>query len=384
VLFNRDRLRTDDRVIGFVRFDYFYQGSWHPSSFTYPTHTFRTWERIFDVQSRDKKAVKPVYHYAVTASGPMETVQYSDGVILYRASPGTSWPIHQNFDALYSLVSPYSNTVLYQDTVNAAFAEFANQVPEVISIANFLFELRDVKSLIPRIESSLAKTARSGLLNYSFGWKPLVSDLKSLGRVVDTVMKRIQFLRDTSGRVVRLGFERDLSGLLSLPYWIDASTPYTSQYTRYNVEDYRATFRAGGNLFHRLQGLDDDLTVFRAFSQALGLNNPTKILWNALPYSFVIDWFARIGGLLDRLAIQPYEGVWRTTNVTSSLRDRYIIGTYQNYFPQHQSMTKVGEYRIDRYERSLGLPVNAATSLNSLNPTQQLLAGALLSQRLHR
>jgi hypothetical protein len=36
---------------------------------------------------------------------------------------------------------------------------------------------------------------------------------------------------------------------------------------------------------------------------ALGLNNPAGVLWEKLPYSFVIDWFLPVGNYLEALGL---------------------------------------------------------------------------------
>jgi hypothetical protein len=39
--------------------------------------------------------------------------------------------------------------------------------------------------------------------------------------------------------------------------------------------------------------------------EASGLDNPIGVLWNAIPYSFVVDWFVNIGDWAESLIHEP-------------------------------------------------------------------------------
>ena len=54
-----------------------------------------------------------------------------------------------------------------------------------------------------------------------------------------------------------------------------------------------------------------------SFGRSLGLTDPASVLWEILPYSFVIDWFLPIGTYLENL------------NVIPSLKGRFLTTTYQ-------------------------------------------------------
>lgn len=50
-------------------------------------------------------------------------------------------------------------------------------------------------------------------------------------------------------------------------------------------------------------------------ARSLGLYDPVGILWEVLPYSFVIDWFIPISTYLDNLSIFPFvSGLWIKSN----------------------------------------------------------------------
>jgi hypothetical protein len=288
-----------------------------------------------------------------------------------------------------------SSTVLGNFAVEA-FNAFHTQVPVEVSIANFFWELRELKDLIPKISRSLTKSLSGGFLAFEFGWKPLLGDLEKLANLTNSVHKRLQYLRESYGKFTRLGFSRDVSAdmptLSEASHYLAAGQLYSvqpnadAQQWRYITVplNRKVVMRAGGYLYHELQDLDESIKVVGTFLAALGLNNPLQILWQALPYSFVIDWFTQFSTLLDRLAIQPFEGRWEVSDVTTSMKSVVNLRVDQYCMPVSLNVRRVGLAYIQtvRYFRWVGLPVPAVSIIDTgLDPKQQLLAAALLRQR---
>lgn len=388
--YSRVRTRSDRRTNSTIK--YWLNRSSPPGLFLLTQNwagELFSYEYIFhDVVGDKRRTNHPAQNLKFSATVPMVVQPYIDVTSPEDtySSYGESFQISHSMAALSNLLFEYTPLggpvhASYQNAVNEAFVSFSTEVPEIVSIANFIYELREIRSLIPKISKSLIKTTSGGLLNLEFGWKPLISDLKKLGSIMSEVEKRIAFLIRYNGERRRLGFTKEIPYPGTLPvssmYYVYPNFPI-----RYKLVDYRALFRAGGFVFQSLDGLNSELSQIRAFSAALGLNNPTKIIWNALPYSFVVDWFANVGGQLDRLAIQPYEGKYELSNMTCSLTQSYYVEVWQEYHLARNLPRQVGTIRIDVYNRSVGLPVGATVSLLSPNQKQQLLGSALLIQRL--
>jgi len=59
-----------------------------------------------------------------------------------------------------------------------------------------------------------------------------------------------------------------------------------------------------------------ELTEQLPASRSLGLSDPLSVIWEIIPYSFVVDWFIPIGTYLDTLSILPQlNGRWMRTEV---------------------------------------------------------------------
>jgi len=271
-----------------------------------------------------------------------------------------------------------------------AFNEFSSQIPTDVSIANFLYELKDLKGIIPNLRDGLAKGLNNGYLSWNFGIKPMLSDIGKLRNVVENVQKRLDWLRRNYGKPVKINFARNNiwqhPNLNEFPDIADVATLFLPPGQWSVLESYRADFKASGILTQRLIGLDDSLAVLKSLAAALGLNNPTAIVWEAIPYSFVVDWFFRLDDWIDQLAISPFKGTWDINGVTHSIKIQAKVGLWyrgnQPFAPAQQNpWVKLYTVDVTGYQRMLGLPVKRS-ALSALTPDQQKLLGSLIIQRI--
>jgi len=288
----------------------------------------------------------------------------------------------QKFDVSPSDVNnllPVVPDSLWEDLCLECFNEFATQIPTEVSIANFTWELRELGQLIPKFMDSLSKSIAGGYLTYSFGWKPFVSDCVALANLFTTVNAKIQHLINTWGKRTRLGFYRKdvINDVILIPQWIPVGGPDHLL----ALVGHRAEFRGTGRLFHQLKGLKTMYGDIRAFISALGLNNPVKAFWDAIPFSFVAGWFTRVGRHLTTLAINPYKGEWNVHDLSFSLTERIVLfgqvgGAPGSSIPYG---TDAGRVEVKRYTRLDGFPIGVNSfNLFDLNPSQQTLLGALI------
>jgi hypothetical protein len=245
--------------------------------------------------------------------------------------------------------------------------------------------------LLPKIEDSLAKTVAGGYLNYQFGWKPFIGDLIALRDLSKNVRARLKWLRDTFGKPLRLGCSMDLT--LEGPAEVEVAPfgygGFSDQIVARRTE-FRGIARAGCWFEHHLQdlaGLDGEI---RAFVGALGLTNPAGVVWEAIPYSFVADWFTSVGSRTKEVSFNPFPGEWKTWHHNHSFTTEVAFDLFQRcpspYAPYPLSVgseVRIGSGRIKRYERNVGMPVPASVlTSTSLDTRQQLLAAALLGARM--
>jgi hypothetical protein len=306
------------------------------------------------------------------------------------------------------------------------------QVPTIVSLANFLYELKDLKSSIEHYQKAVTRRgvlkigkkkaviseglkltdipgwANATFLDVNFNVLPMCSDLLKLTQVWGRVAARLDFLRHNRGKPVRQSFintdlwsenpyvgqvlRTDYHQMPALPsdhigYYMGANNPknhstYGDGNTQLYCDAFGAQFSAVWTLVQDVEGLDDAWAMLRGLIAGLGFNNPAKIVWNAIPFSFILDWMLPFGSVLDRLAVQPFYGRWDVYDVTNSVKEVYYIQERRNY---NQGLDGVKTLKnpiyVQRYRRDLGLDLDL-TSLDftDLTKQQQSLVGSLAAQ----
>jgi hypothetical protein len=150
---------------------------------------------------------------------------------------------------------------------------------------------------------ALRGIARLNLL-YQFTIRPTISDLAA-------VFERLQNLEGTITKLIQQAsviqtrhYKCPLVNLITLPAdtvrqtsppFADAPGHITTEETRWEMRPtYHATMRFTYNA-ERLAGL---IGTLRAQLAAFGISEILPTIWEAIPYSFVVDWFFNIGRIL--------------------------------------------------------------------------------------
>jgi len=356
-------------------------------TFTAPSPTWPTYYRFLSDVIGNPAGVNPAYQVVMNSTVSRVSNFFNvDGASISQLD---SYPVLLDPSLMHTngmIVTP--SAAQFSSWAIDAFNAFHDQIPREFSVGNFLYELRDIKGMIPKIESSISRTASSNFLAFEFGVKPFVGDVSKMLTLMVTVQKRLQYLRETAGKETSLYFSRKVEEptgptTFNLPQLQDFdSSGQGGALWKFRRVGYKGTFSASAKLLQNLEGLSDMSSSIKAYASALGLNNPLAIAWEAIPYSFVVDWFFKVGKLIDTLAIQPFGGEWTLRNTVSSFKDEYVYLVDQDFFPNIAS-TKVfaGQVSIRRFSRNVGLPVSSlfATDL-TLTPKQQALSLALLNQ----
>lgn len=127
------------------------------------------------------------------------------------------------------------------------------------------------------------------------------------------------------------------------------------------------------------------------FLDALGVNLNPAIIWNAIPWSFVIDWLVPIGKWLDsykRLNLEPVVNIRRS--LWSVKHERVTIlslsgGVVQPYFDAYISPgTTLHTVRETAYRREPNLVSDSSFVMSGLTLKQWVLAAALARTRRWR
>jgi hypothetical protein len=177
-------------------------------------------------------------------------------------------------------------------------AALTNPSTPTVNIPVFVAELRDLPKLVKIAGDSLLGKAGSGYLSWQFGWKPLVSDLRGMldfARVTDKRLRSLKKLQQ-SGSITGQISGPSNSGGSNTVKTIDgaqsARVITTTQVTSW--ASVRWLYKPGS-----LPRSDSDL-VTKARNLAYGLD-PSQItqnVWQAIPWTWLINWFTGIGDFI--------------------------------------------------------------------------------------
>jgi len=195
------------------------------------------------------------------------------------------------------------------------------------SVANAAIEL--FREGLPSIPGRLfrrlttARSAGSEYLNVQFGWKPLLSDIRKMYETYRNIDKQLNQLVKDNGRGIRrrrsLGKETstivtqgprlqcyaNLTGFVPpLGNTNAASYGQTDTIRHVHTERWFA-----GKFRYYIPDIGSDQWTKRATRALYGLNPTPDVLWNALPWSWLADWFANVGDVVSNMSDHAAENL---------------------------------------------------------------------------
>jgi hypothetical protein len=128
-----------------------------------------------------------------------------------------------------------------------------------------------------------------------------------------------------------------------------------------------------------------------AMLDALGVNLNPAIIWNAIPWSFVVDWVVGVGRWLDQFKSRNLEPVCLIHRYLYSVRIQRSTMCFSNILPTTLGHSPWGgnylaaQHTEIAYRRSPGMPdLYRAIETSGLNPKEFSLGSALAYLRLTR
>lgn len=186
-----------------------------------------------------------------------------------------------------------------------AIANLNPNNPE-IDVPLFLFEFKDFPKMLKSAgeflssNGSLTSTGYADLfLSYKFGWEPLLSDLTDLafiGESIDQRTRHLEKLAQEGGSRFRRTLKRDTTVTTGVD-WIGGYPVSNGNYAWSKKSEEEIWFVAHAELDSPLPPSNPD--GWSEVKAVLGLDSVSpSTIWNALPWSFVIDYFTNVGDFI--------------------------------------------------------------------------------------
>lgn len=180
--------------------------------------------------------------------------------------------------------------------------------------------LKDSVKALKQLAFNPTKTIRnmSWLSNQNlamqFGWLPLMRDLEKCYDAYQKANDELARIRKENGQWVHHGGTVATGGgcvqlgtcsITPGPTGYSLPPEGTTQGPVYVSWGYRVWFSAWFKYY--IEDFDAPLTRFRLGTRIWGLNNTPTIVWNLLPWSWLVDWFSNLGDNIDNLV--PIDGL---------------------------------------------------------------------------
>jgi len=292
--------------------------------------------------------------------------------------------------------------------------------PELLSI-NSLIELKDWKTVpktIMNIKEALAKglsmyrhyrrarAAADVYLQTKFNIQPLISDIAGIYRAMSQTEQKLRKLLSEQGRVRKAHFTKrfveypdvsddSASGYKSSPYPGEDNGPFIGdEFDERHVYNDPSVFHA--EIRYSYYYADCQIAHARLLGilDSLGINFNAAIIWNAIPWSFVVDWLVNVSSFLSdyRLgnmdpAVCVHEFCWSIKRHRRIFVQRRMIAYKDIYHTVwRQAVVPLPLVEESSYRRELCSVMDAVSSFRTsgLNSTELSLIGALGLTRKHR
>jgi hypothetical protein len=261
-----------------------------------------------------KNHYNPCYHRTIRIAGPktLEGKHFVGGgspPYCYNPHNGEGRFSKSAHDAAITAAKLLYTPLLQQDSLRSYAAKgMAKMKPDLtqISLPNFILEMKDLRGLFKlwKHDLSVAKNLSGAYLNWKFGWDPLIKDLQIIAAKTTAFKDKLAQWERDAGRILKssttlIKANDELSGSFNhlgsstLPtMWVARRTASITAHCR-----YRPTPVA---VHGRLKGL-------LGFLDGLGFQLDPGILWEAIPFSFVVDWFLNVGDWLHQFNLDLLE-----------------------------------------------------------------------------
>jgi hypothetical protein len=311
----------------------------------------------------------------------------------------------KDFVSLKGTLKNIANLVLKPSGVLSNTAKLKPGLRKILN--SFVPKGRKVNR-VPTLREILDATA-DGYLQYRFNISPLLSDITGIYNAVVNAEKRLRELINRSGKRQRRHFTYRWD-----PFNYDRINTITEQIihsfdtarTFNGVDDvYRGGILSSilrtwysGNLaiFHAEMEFNYSFNSFQAeharllsLLDRLGINLNPAIIWNAIPWTFVVDWLLDVSSWLnDRrvLNLQPLVNISRYLWSWQYLRTKHRSFNSYASWPDAKPILPVNLPHVYEsvYRRQVGRPTKDPVFLGSLSPTEVTIGAALVISRAPR
>lgn len=256
------------------------------------------------------------------------------------------------------------------------------------SLSTFLGELRRAKDIPSPMLLSIYKERTRNLLsnsggeylNYVFGWKPMVDDLRSFATTIRDRKATIDQYHRDAGQKVRRQYEfptertttiydnvRFRTGNVTTGYaFVDGRVEHTEETQKWFSGAFRYYLPDGNSTLGKWERYADEA------DRLLGTDLTPEVLWNLSPWSWMLDWFGSIGDVMTNISALGHDG---TVMQYGYLMERKKVQQIWTGSFNGQPLKTINSYSTKR--RIPASPYGFGVNFESLSTKQLAILAAL-------
>jgi hypothetical protein len=312
-----------------------------------------------------------------------ESIRPSVGILLYYGPDGGVYRDHEGLPGI-------------------AIQRMLPGIRPKTSAINSVYELKDVTTIgrtmrrlnegldalnnlivnLPTGYRTLRQILKSGsdvYLQNKFNILPLLSDISVVANAMANVQNQLNKLIANAKKPLHAHWGTDLQNLQD----IDTSYPIQSAFTppglvtllghcKYRTRRFQATL----DYSYEVESYSPKELLGRGLADYLGLTLSPQVIWNAIPWSFVVDWVLGVGPWLSQFT-QRQLGI--TTHI---IQFGWSIKVERETSIHYQPYGRVSHLLEKSYYRTPdNAPLVSSIRSSGLDPTEFSLGGALVLSR---
>jgi hypothetical protein len=257
-----------------------------------------------------------------------------------------------------------------------------------LNLGQFLAELRDAPSLF-RFQLKRFRDLGKGYLNAQFGWKPFLSDLRRWYQSIIKLDQQLARLQKQNGKWQRRRRTiLDETTVTTPSLTVDLYNPTLVTKVDQQVmktETERSWF--SGSFRYYIPNLTNgDWGNVPKIKKLWGLEVTPQLVWELLPYSWLVDWFANVGDVISNytsinednmVARQAYVMRHKSTEYRLIYTGRFQITTYVPYQTTFTYHDVISYYKTETKTRVEASPYGFDLSWADFNSFQVSILAAL-------
>lgn len=355
------------------------------------------WDTHGFIQNWYNPCTKEVFEYGGASAIP--PIEDADGIIISFETTSPS------FKPLVRDTYPFLSEIDLDELALRSEEKLTTIVETEVSIVNFIIELiQTCQGNVSKINKfakifnrarrlyhlKLKELLKKGVketsakwLAWNFAIKPAISDLKAILCSVSNAYKKLKWLKDHNHKIVYLDYTRDdLAENISFSpnEWHNGSllcaitradplgtTINGGYYQQVRFTELKLKYHARSKIYLSIPDdlLDGMKGMGALWSAMQGLYNPVGIVWEAIPFSWLVDYFLSYRArLFQRIYdFNPFDAGVEVLGFGHSF-DISVVGAARVQNITHDvTHHDYGRFEYTLYVRSAGLPKSEQSTL---------------------